>query len=212
MNDGCCIFRFLEGTKEYFLSSDTWCLSRRFSVSIYCRCIEDEICQNKLARLTKLFQLMISACRFQVSNLKTVGPSPSAFWLLGLGARTFKQHVRATQRRSDLNRLLRKFSGASLQPVSKTGTELRQPRTFDYIDNLLRCRAFLRIWLARNLTGLCKSTVNHCIYKNSLLTLILLTWKIRWAPNNASRWQMGFNSMFKGLNREQRMFKPPKSI
>jgi len=29
------------------------------------------------------------------------------------------------------------------------------------------------------------------------LTLILLTWRIWWAPNNASRWQMGFNSEFK---------------
>jgi hypothetical protein len=32
------------------------------------------------------------------------------------------------------------------------------------------------------------------------LTLILLTWRIWWAPNNASRWQIGFNSPFKGLN------------
>jgi len=32
-----------------------------------------------------------------------------------------------------------------------------------------------------------------------ILTLILLTWRIRWAPNNARRWQMGFNSAFKGL-------------
>ena len=31
------------------------------------------------------------------------------------------------------------------------------------------------------------------------LTLILLTWKIWWAPNNASRLQMGFNLAFKGL-------------
>jgi len=31
------------------------------------------------------------------------------------------------------------------------------------------------------------------------LTLILLTWRIWWAPNNVSRWQMGFNSAFKGL-------------
>jgi hypothetical protein len=31
------------------------------------------------------------------------------------------------------------------------------------------------------------------------LTLILLTWRIWWAPNNASKWQMGFNSAFKGL-------------
>jgi len=32
-----------------------------------------------------------------------------------------------------------------------------------------------------------------------ILTLILLTWRIWWSPNNASRWQMGFNSAFKGL-------------
>jgi hypothetical protein len=30
------------------------------------------------------------------------------------------------------------------------------------------------------------------------LTVNLLTWRIWWAPNNASRWQMGFNSAFKG--------------
>jgi len=34
-----------------------------------------------------------------------------------------------------------------------------------------------------------------------ILTLNLLTWKIWWAPNNASRWQMGFNSAFKELNK-----------
>jgi hypothetical protein len=33
-----------------------------------------------------------------------------------------------------------------------------------------------------------------------ILTLILLTWKIWWAQNNASRWQMGFNSAFKELS------------
>jgi hypothetical protein len=31
------------------------------------------------------------------------------------------------------------------------------------------------------------------------LTLILPTWRIWWAPNNASKWQMEFNSAFKGL-------------
>jgi hypothetical protein len=35
--------------------------------------------------------------------------------------------------------------------------------------------------------------------KYSQLTLILLTWKIWRASNNTSRWQMGFNSVFKGL-------------
>ena len=34
---------------------------------------------------------------------------------------------------------------------------------------------------------------------NITLTPILLTWRIWWAPNNASIWQMGFNSAFKGL-------------
>jgi len=34
------------------------------------------------------------------------------------------------------------------------------------------------------------------------LTLILLTWRIWWAPNNASRWQVGFNSAFKELNKK----------
>ena len=32
------------------------------------------------------------------------------------------------------------------------------------------------------------------------LIFILLTWRKWWAPNNASRQQMGFNSGFKGLN------------
>jgi hypothetical protein len=39
------------------------------------------------------------------------------------------------------------------------------------------------------------------VYINTVsLTLILLSWKILWAPNNASKWQMEFNSVFKGLN------------
>jgi hypothetical protein len=33
----------------------------------------------------------------------------------------------------------------------------------------------------------------------AVLTLNLLTWRIWWAPNNASKWQMGFNSTFKEL-------------
>jgi hypothetical protein len=36
------------------------------------------------------------------------------------------------------------------------------------------------------------------------LTLILLTWSIGWALNNASKWQMGFKSAFKGLKDEFR--------
>jgi len=36
----------------------------------------------------------------------------------------------------------------------------------------------------------------NCSYR---LTLNPLTWRIWWAPDNASRWQMGFKSAFKGL-------------
>ena len=37
------------------------------------------------------------------------------------------------------------------------------------------------------------------VQRQWILTLILLTWRIWWAPNNASKWQMGFNSEFKRL-------------
>jgi len=37
------------------------------------------------------------------------------------------------------------------------------------------------------------------------LTFILLTWRIWWAPNNASEWQMGFNLAFKWLMTEYRL-------
>jgi hypothetical protein len=48
-------------------------------------------------------------------------------------------------------------------------------------------------WITRNYVN-CES-----LFHLSCLTLILLTWRIWWAPNNASKWQMGFNSAFKGL-------------
>jgi len=34
---------------------------------------------------------------------------------------------------------------------------------------------------------------------NLQLTLILLMWRKWWTANNATKWQMGFNSAFKGL-------------
>jgi hypothetical protein len=40
-----------------------------------------------------------------------------------------------------------------------------------------------------------------CRLLSAQLTLILLTWKIWWARNNAIKWQIGFSSVFKGLNR-----------
>ena len=38
--------------------------------------------------------------------------------------------------------------------------------------------------------------------KTKFLTLTLLTWRMWWAPNNASKWQMGFSSAFRGLMKE----------
>jgi len=46
----------------------------------------------------------------------------------------------------------------------------------------------------------CRVSVQLPPRTEGLLTLILLTWRIWWAANNASRWQMGFNSAFQGLN------------
>jgi len=51
--------------------------------------------------------------------------------------------MRATQRRSELNRLLRTFSGASLQPVSTTGTELCQPRDIRLHSQLAKVQSLL---------------------------------------------------------------------
>jgi hypothetical protein len=42
------------------------------------------------------------------------------------------------------------------------------------------------------------------------LTLTLLTWRIWWAPTKASKWQMGFNSVFKGLRNESAWYRISK--
>ena len=38
------------------------------------------------------------------------------------------------------------------------------------------------------------------------LTLYLLTWRIWWAQNNVSKWQMGFNAAFQGLKCTIKLF------
>ena len=50
----------------------------------------------------------------------------------------------------------------------------------------------LKGWILMNEYDISSLRVNY-------LTLILLTWRKWWAPNNASKQQMGFNSAFKGL-------------
>ena len=46
-----------------------------------------------------------------------------------------------------------------------------------------------------------KTSLGHVIVSKNVLTLTLLTWRIWWAPTNASKWRMGFNSAFEGLNK-----------
>ena len=72
-----------------------------------------------------------------------------------------------------------------------------------YYKNLSRCT----ITWTSNLTNT-GMEFKCCVSVD--LNLNPLTWKIRWAPNNASRWQMGFNSAFKGLNRYHSRLMLPK--
>jgi hypothetical protein len=56
-------------------------------------------------------------------------------------------------------------------------------------------------------TAVPKAKCVHFLKIPLQLTLILLTWRIWWAPNNASKWQMEFNSAFKGLTQRLSHFK-----
>jgi len=46
--------------------------------------------------------------------------------------------------------------------------------------------------------------INQLVY--SFLTLNLLTTTIAASPSNAGKWQMGFNSAFKGLKHDKQQF------
>jgi hypothetical protein len=58
----------------------------------------------------------------------------------------------------------------------------------------------ISVLLVQSFLYACLQVIMSQIPIKFLLTLTLLTRRIWWAPNNASRWQMGFNSEFKGLN------------
>ena len=59
-----------------------------------------------------------------------------------------------------------------------------------------------KVWIIP-LSSLCQDTRNEGNFRqipsDMFLTLTLLTWRIWWTPTNASKWQMKFNSAFKGL-------------
>jgi len=95
--------------------------------------------------------------------------------------------------------------------IAKNHKEFNQERHFPGLNPgpFIYVYTVINTWLRRskdvNLSRHLFS-IYHCRYmqealgpKPVLLTLTLLTWRICWAANNASRWQMGFNSAFKGL-------------
>jgi len=59
--------------------------------------------------------------------------------------------------------------------------------TFSPISSLATTKFYLFFFIALRLPS-------------NILTLILLTWRIWWAPNNADKWQMGFNPLNSELN------------
>jgi hypothetical protein len=75
------------------------------------------------------------------------------------------------------------------------------PRETNYTPRTQKSRVTYELHRYLALSSRCASTVTYFWYKENkyALTLILLTWRIWRAPNNASKWQMGFNSAFKGL-------------
>ena len=63
----------------------------------------------------------------------------------------------------------------------------------------LLCHACCRKVKENKLAASARSGLFVSHTEQIVLPLILVTWRKWWAPNNASKWQMGFNSAFKGL-------------
>jgi len=61
-------------------------------------------------------------------------------------------------------------------------------------------------------TWVVQRQLNNQTTSTQHLTLYLQTWRILWAPNNASKGQMGFNLAFKGLKSCSLKFKYSQSI
>jgi hypothetical protein len=102
-------------------------------------------------------------------------------------------------------------------PVGFKGLKLWNNTYYCYVVNIIRIFQYskqsgqgtndsycIKFWVFE-IKFLYQYSVFNCRLTNSIsngfwLTLILPTWRIWWAPNNASKWQMGFNSVFKGLS------------
>jgi len=81
---------------------------------------------------------------------------------------------------------------ATFRLVAQCLNQLSAPTHSEYVIDI----AFpLQQWLHERASMLRNTHIACIVY----LTLILLTWRIWWATNNASKWQIGFNWVFKGL-------------
>jgi hypothetical protein len=74
-------------------------------------------------------------------------------------------------------------------------------KSVEEIQDLLKCEKNNEYFTLRPIRFFDRISLSYC-WNYIYLTLILLTWRIWWAPNKASKWQMGFKSAFKGLKKE----------
>ena len=83
-----------------------------------------------------------------------------------------------------------------LRDKTNSGFNLTSPRNANI---LLSSRCYHEGNLIGSAVPYAIATFDLAAFAAAQLTLILLTWRICWTPNNARKWQMVFNSAFEGL-------------
>ena len=76
------------------------------------------------------------------------------------------------------------------------GNDGMTPLIFNHV--WIRTCSYVFVWSAVKRTNV--------IVSQFMINFYMLTWRIWWAPNNASGWQMGFNSALKGLRGKNSLY------
>ena len=88
-------------------------------------------------------------------------------------------------------------------PITTHFPGLNEKPPTEWLDWLTPYQLVLSYFGAQQIRHVARSEPPQQMWYLSLnigpLTVILLMWRIGWAPNKANEWQMGFNSAFKGL-------------